>query len=178
MALKLKITSKLFLEKLEELKARFTGERIAARLRVPPDLFFWYVHEFGSGSRGENGGSWYSIDPVNHKYLRWPEPNAPGGQRYELHVNHPGDRPTYMVTSVLPEIEALVGPSIMRSLMDSGWDPEVVRDTLTNETMEKVKEIIVASIGDHLPGSRADGGKLEGQTAADVFASESWIEGE
>lgn len=137
-------------------------------LWAPDTLAWWYYQEHGTV-----GG--YPIDPVNAKFLSWPEPQAQGGIRRALHVIHPGVKPKHMITNVWSEIKSAFAVGTMQALRESEFDMALVQETILSTIGPAVKDIVVASIAEQLPTSRLDGGKLAGEAPADVFAAETEI---
>jgi len=170
------VKSKLFLKELRRRRRAF-GPRISGRITVPPDLSWWYYHEFGTATLSELHPSkrWYRIDPVNAKMLSWPDPNEPGGRTFRPFTFHPGVRPRAIVRQVLGEIRQGAARDFESSMLAGGFNPEIVRQRLIDKTLVEALKAIVRSMAAELPGTRADGGKLEGQSAADVFQNGAQI---
>lgn len=159
------ITGGGFKAELQRRRERLsTAGPVGVLLWAPDSVRWWYFQEFGTA-----GG--YSIDPVNAKLLRWPEPSAQGGWRTATHVTHPGVPATKFVSRVLADIEAMAGTSIMNALLGSDYDMAAVQAALLDEIGPEAKRLIVESMAEQLPQKRAadTGGKLDGESPADVF---------
>jgi hypothetical protein len=153
-----------FAKRLTDRQAKYSGRTASAVLRVPEALHWWYWQEFGTPP--------YPIDPVNAKALAFP--GQDGNTVFRSHVDFPGLRPRRAVTSVLPEVEAAAGASL-RAAFEAGAadDPAILQQAIVAAT-EQAKVIIVASIADKMPNTRADG-RLQGSTASDVFSQQSEV---
>lgn len=155
--------------RLEQLRAG----RIAARLRVSEECFWWYIQEFGSASHAERGSTgtaprdadgFYEIVPVHQPEMVW------GGDERELtrskHVWHPGVVPKHFVTTAIDEIKQefkmQIAPLIMTGQVN------LAREVLISEVMAKARDLIVTNIAQQLQGS-SEWGRLGGQTAANNF---------
>lgn len=170
------VKSKNFLKELRRRRRAF-GARISGRITVPPELSWWYYQEFGTATLSELHPSkrWYRIDPVNAKVLSWPDPNEPGGRTFREFTFHPGVRPRAIVRQVLSQIRNGAAQDLEASMLSGGFRPEIVKQRLLDKTMVEALKAIVRSMAVELPGTRPDGGKLEGQSAADVFESGAQI---
>jgi hypothetical protein len=166
-----------WLKELERRRREFSRP-IKARIIVPPELRWWYFHEYGTALRGETpyaSGHTYEIHPIRADWLQWPDENEPDGFRRQFVVKaHPGVRATHMIRSVLDDIAQLARTDLMSAMLSGGFRADVVRGRLLEQTMHDAKNIIVASIAQHLHGTRPDG-KLEGRYAHEVFEQKAEI---
>lgn len=181
MAIPLKLRSNGgLIKQLQERRAKWVSSSIAVRLTVPPELFWWYLQEFGTASAGDKGGVPYSIDPVDSELLAYPGPD--GKTVFAHHVNHPGIKPRRMVTKVLPQIREAIARRATEALKDGATqDPAVMLQAML-AAVGDAKELIVESIAQNLPGTRPvntqfpkQGGKLGGRTAASVFEENATV---
>jgi hypothetical protein len=154
-------------EELERRIAALQSQQVGFVIWVPDNMSWWYYHEFGT-----LGG--YPIDPVNAKFLSWPEPQAQGGRRYAAHVTHPGNKPLHMVYRITLDAQEYTREAVMQAFQESGYDPEQLQFVMLNDVGPAVQQMIVDSIAEQLPGVRQDG-KLMGESAAEAFAAESEI---
>src|SRR6478752_1499987 len=105
------------------------GRKIGARIRVPPELSWWYWQEFGTATRGDQpqaSGHTYPIYPVNAKMLSWP---GASGQRVFSHgvPAHPGIPPRRSVTKVLDDIRQETQEGVRAALREGGADhPDLI----------------------------------------------------
>ncbi len=161
-----------FLRQITRIRTEFS-KPISFRIVVPPDLRYWYWHEFGTATY--TGGAPYQIKPVNADYLMWPDPSSPDGfHRQYMVTAHPGVRPRHMVRKVLDDIGRYTMREVMEALVHGGYKVSALRARLLEVSMPHVKSIIVQSIAQELPGSRTDG-RLEGRTAAQDFEVRSSV---
>jgi hypothetical protein len=176
-----KIGSVVSLELMAALKTRaaqFAGKTLSAAIVANKNAQFWYWIQWGTAGRQDpnapaktsHAGS-YSIDPVQALVLRWPSAVA-GGFVYSMHVDHPGIRPRLFVTKVMNEIWTKARKDFLS--VHDGTLAEI-EDTLMNETMPFAVEQVVASLASEASGVRADG-RLDGQSASEVFADNITIE--
>lgn len=168
------VVSTRFLDELKRRSAEFRGKTVAARIQVPPSLYFWYWLEFGTALRGEDPTRQhtYPIDPVNKKALHWTNPG--GDSHFAFHVDHPGIRPHLIVRNVLESIREAAGLTLSEIIPNSGFSVAAIREGLLSNIMPNAKSQIVESMALKAPGVRSDG-KLEGRSASEVFASEAKI---
>ncbi len=165
-----------FLRQIEARATKWRGTKIAVRIKVPPELSWWYWQEFGTATRGDAGrasGKPYDILPVNAKALSFPGPNGDriltGSVR-----DHPGIKPRRLVESIRPEIRAqLLSKAHEAFKAGAGDQPALLKEAMFSGT-EQAKTQIVESIADKLPGTRADG-RLHGGTAASAFEAAAQV---
>jgi hypothetical protein len=194
--IKTKLTSTLFIKELQARRRAFQGAMIAARIQVPSDLQWWYWLEFGTASRQDanapvtGSGAPYIIKPVNALSLYFPHANnpnsafrtpfsAPGGEtapgpddgRFASVVVHPGVRPHPFVRGTLGPIMRMVAEGFAQAAK-GGLRPNVFQTYLVNEIMPQAIEMIAESLDAVAPGTREDG-RLDGNSAADVFREEA-----
>lgn len=177
-----KITPKStkFLDELRKRQASFRGARIAARIQVPSDLSFWYFLEFGTASRQDSAapirgpGTSYPIYPVDANALSWPGPDGERIVRDKV-LAHPGIRPHPFVRQTLPDIRSFAKADLIAALMGAGgFRTANVKAQLLGNTMHRIVEMLSASLASAAPGTREDG-KLDGNTAAEVFEEEAEV---
>lgn len=163
-----------FNQKMQERVAKWqaVSGQIVAKIVVPDDLKFWYFQEFGTASRGDAGGAAYSIDPIHANSLAFP---GPGGEKvFAKHVNHPGIPARHSVGKAMPQIEEDTAASITKALQSGAADDPSLLKVAVEQSTQNAKELIVQSMEQNIPGTRADG-KLLGRSAASVFDAEAQV---
>ena len=133
---------------IQELQRRRNSVASAAGagflLWAPDNLRWWHDQEFGTATH--NGGEKYLIEPINAKFLSWPEANAQGGRRYASHVMHPGVPPAAMIRSILDNIHSYVAGAVSTALLSNDFNIAELQGVLIDSIGPEVKRMIVESI--------------------------------
>lgn len=154
--------------RLEQLRAN----RVAARLRVSEDAFWWYIQEFGSATHAERGSTGtqprnsdgaYLIEPVYRTELVF---EGEEGLKRAARVWHPGVFPQHFVANALDDIRKEFATQIA-PLVATG-QMNLAREVLISGVMQRVLRYITENIAQQLPGTNSYG-RLGGQSAADNF---------
>lgn len=186
-----------FINELRSRYASFNGRKVAGRVTVPMDLKFWYWLEFGTAGRrdptaplptqiakpGKYPGT-FLIEPLREGYpLAFPAssfPNAktspdPDGMFRFGAVSNPGIRPRLIVRSVLKQIMQTTGMDIGNALIENGFRLSILKNQLLNANLPDAVERIAIRLEEQAPGTREEGGKLDGNSAADMFREEALV---
>lgn len=160
-----------FLRQIKDRAAKWKSipDKVAARIVVPPELSWWYVHEVGV----PHG---YPIPAHAASKIAYP---SSGGQVMADSVNHPGLKARHIVGSVLPDIQQIDRQSLRAFLAAGGVDkPEGLYPAIFAAT-EEARLKILKSIEVNLPSpprpipdqrfADTQSGKLHGKTAAEVY---------
>lgn len=154
-------------QKLEELKQKFMGKVISAKITVPDELKWWYYQEHGTAAP-------YEIDPVNAKALRLPATAAHPEEISVPHVGppytdlHPPIAAKHMVERVKDEIVAHLCAAVTE--VPDHYEPEAYHSALLDNTMPYAVDKIAESFDEQLPGTEPDG-RLSGESAGEAFAA-------
>lgn len=191
-----KATSGL-IARFDKLSKEFKDKKLKATLVVGPEASFWKYLEFGTATRrgesvqgapdaaefGVTGpGSEYEIHPHGNYPLRFPdkenvysglEHNAEGEALADAILHHPGISPTAFLRSQLADIADHFSALVKQSVEQSGIALTSFKAALM-PSMTIAKSLIVDSLSKAASGTRPDG-KLQGQTAAEVFDSATTI---
>lgn len=170
-----KFNSARLIKNLEAVKSQYTSHVVSARVTVPPELSWWFYHEFGTATH--NGGSGYAIPPRNGKGIvlpatgRFPEAVVLPFVGEPMTKNHPGVPALHYVRSSLERIVGQSRQALMAALHDDDYQFEAVHDALINKVMPDVIDIIAESMGEVLGGKSVGnpGAKLQGTPPEDVF---------
>jgi hypothetical protein len=171
----LQITSSKFRDELKRRKEAFKGPSISAVLKVPPSLWFIYMQEHGTSTRGDHPTPAYDIYPKNADVLSWVGPNGHRVFKQFIH-DHPGIPALHFIAQELEEIRQELAAVVARTLLESGWDFEAVREAFLNIGMEQVKQRVAQAIELRLGKNPRDDGKLKGENPADLFREGAYIE--
>jgi hypothetical protein len=160
-----------FLQQLQKRINAYSGAVVAARVRVPDSLNWWYWNEFGTATRGDQGrgsGHTYEIKPVTAEFLRFVGRN--GLVFVKAIEAHPGIPPSRSVTRALPDIRRTVRELVHAAFTQHGADNPKVLEGAIVEATEQAKQHIVDSMDRNLnQGVLREDGRLEGRTAAQAF---------
>jgi hypothetical protein len=114
-------------------------------------------------------------DP-HHKYVGYHDeegnvllPQIPASKE-DIGTSHPGYKPAHFIRNVYAEIQSMIRGAFSDATLNSEdlFNFEKVRDELV-VSLAFAKEKIAKSMELALPNTRADGGKLKGARASDVF---------
>ena len=191
--------SRELVRRIRELK-----KPVAARIKVPATMKWWFWQEFGVATRRRAVVQYnvpgpstrgYTIEPVNAQILSFPNVNPSGGG-YDLLEDptnpenvvamripvdagnvrsHPGYEPRYMVRSVLPAIHRFAGESLLRSLIVRDYNMDQVREDLISGIMPHVLDQLADSFNQNLDNYDRQDGRLSGEGAGDVLRREAEI---
>lgn len=154
--------------RLEQLRA----QRLAARLRVSEEAFWWYIQEFGSASQAERGSTGtqprnadgdYLIEPVERPALVF---DGADGLKFAKRVWHPGVAPKHFVANALDDIRKQFATAIA-PLVATG-QMNLAREVLISEVMQDALRSILVNIAQDLKGTNSHG-RLGNTSAADHF---------
>lgn len=165
--MKLIIKSLKLLDALNNMRNAANVENFAASLRVPDELFWWIYLEFGTGIRGDNPTSGYTIEPVNSRMLHFFEV-ASGKERFAKSVFMPGIPAFHMITSIYNDILAYEKQFILDALRKSNYNLDAAKELVYLEMMPHIKEMIVESFRENLPNHDREFGRLS-KTATQAF---------
>jgi len=171
----LQITSSKFRDELKRRKETFAGQEISAVLKVPPSLFYLYLQEHGTATRGDNPTPAYDIYPRNADVLSWIGPNGHRVFRQYIH-DHPGIPALHFIAQELEEIRLDLAGIVTRTLLESGWDFDAVKEAFLNIGMEQVKQRVAQAIETRLGKNPREDGKLKGGSPAEAFREGAYIE--
>lgn len=161
-----------FVSKIAARRDAWRARKIGALIYAPDALKWWIYQEYGTATRGQFGGPRYPIDPVNAKVLAFP--NGQGGTTLTPHVDHPGIPPRHSVEKALPQIEEFVMAALEQALNEGAADDPIALQEAVIKAVTEAKQLIVRSMSENIPGTRDDG-RLQGQSAAGAFESESEV---
>lgn len=191
----------------KELERRIQELRkpVAARIRVPETVKWWFWQEFGVGTRRRAVAQYnvpgprskgYIIEVVNAKLLSFPNV-SPSGSGYDLpldptnpenviapvipidprnKLSHPGYEPRYMIRSILTNIRAFSGKTLLRSLLDRNYNMDAVKQDLMGGVLPNVLDQIAQSFNENLNNYDRLDGRLEGEAAGDAFRRQATID--
>lgn len=159
-----------FKRQLADIRREWTGRKVTGLLSVGPEAYFWYYQEFGTATRGGSGEP-YIIEATPGKTLTFPHN---GSVVHVKAVLHPGIHPARFVSKSLPTILSEGGAALAERFMEMGFTVAAAADAMENVIMPMALDMIVTQLSVDVPGTRPAGegypaGKLEGQTAAEVF---------
>jgi hypothetical protein len=159
--------------KLQSMRSKFQGTKIAGKLTVPDELRWWYYHEFGTATA-------YPIDVVFAKDLRLPETAQFPEATYVPRVGppytemHPPIAARHMVGKVVDDILKYAAQTIGIALQGN-LDPEAAHEALMSNVLPYAVDRITTSFAEQLPGTSVEG-RLQGESAAEAFAANVRIE--
>lgn len=121
--------------------------------------------------RSSYGGT-YPIDPVNADALSFPP--SPGAEHViRAHVDHPGIRPRAFVRTAIGELSKK-GLNVTQDMLDLGFRLSVLKQSIFNALDYDAKEQVAKELEAAAPNTREDG-KLDGNSAAEVFLEEAYV---
>jgi hypothetical protein len=166
------VKSERFLEELQRRAQQFAGlTQIAALIQVPEELIWWYWVEFGTAAY--NGGEGYMITPNNAHNLRFYS-----RQDQAIHFAHEiftlGIPPHHMITKIEGDLQEYIRTTVRETLLNTGFDPQVLHQVLIEQIMPEVKRMIVQSFEDNLTNSVRPFGRID-QTPAEMFEQQATI---
>jgi hypothetical protein len=170
---------KLTLRRLQQ-QWRSAG-KIAAVIRVPPEMIWWYWQEWGTGVYAEKG-----TKPGNEVGYFVPAPenteanillfyNQDGQLIYREEVFVFGIPAKHMVGSVEKDAREILKEGTRKALKERGYNPEALRSHLLDELMPRIKELIRRSFESNLSSEARDRGRLP-VSPAEEFESKAKIE--
>jgi hypothetical protein len=170
----LQITSSKLRDELKRRKEQFSTE-LSAVIKLPPSLWFIYMQEHGTATRGDNPRPAYDIYPKNADVLSW---MGPDGHRVfrQFIKDHPGIPAQHFVAQELEEIRQELSAIVARTLIESGWDFAAVKEAFLTIGMEQVKQRVAQAIELRLGKNPREDGKLKGGSPADAFREGAYIE--
>jgi hypothetical protein len=160
----------------QRLDAWSKNASIAASVRVPPELAWWYWNEFGTASKAEPGygsGSSYEITVDTAPFLVYR--GREGNLIEAISVSHPGIRPARNVRKALPELNDKIAFAIGNLIKEGGLDTPQQFHTEVQVLAGAAKQLIVEQMALNMDGPDEETekdkqyGRLKGQKAADVF---------
>lgn len=177
--IQMKLTSLKFISELQARARSFANQNVSATLMVPSDLAWWYWLEFGTAGRQSpdapyrsSYGGTYPIDPVNADALSFPP--SPGAEHViRAHVDHPGIRPRAFVRTAIGELSKK-GLNVTQDMLDLGFRLSVLKQSIFNALDYDAKEQVAKELEAAAPNTREDG-KLDGNSAAEVFLEEAYV---
>ncbi len=170
-----------FITLLRKRQVEFAQQQniIAARIFVPPEISWWYFHEFGTAVGGRSrrvepiggaSGATYAIYPKNADYLSWPGEDGSRVVRKFVKA-HPGVPATRTVWRSLSDIRLIAAINLANALRDTKYgklSPKAIRQWLLERTMPQAIRKIATEMGVSLKQTRQDG-KLAGEQPQVVF---------
>jgi len=160
-------------KKLQAMRGRFQGTKVAGKLTLPPEMKWWYYHEFGTATA-------YPIDVIFAKDLRLPETAQYPEAIYVPRVGppytemHPPIAARHMVGKVVDDILKYAAQTIGVALRGN-LDPQVAHEALMTQVLPYAVDKITDSFAEQLPGTSVEG-RLQGESAAEAFAANVRIE--
>ena len=171
-----------FLDKMKQRAEQWSDSpSISFTIMVPPELAWWAYHEYGIAHSYEISGPNGVAFTGEYGVIIRPDATHP-----ENYVTHPGLQPTHTVGVVNESImNGLLQAAVKEAFATNNYEVTGVTTYLA-QYMEAIKQEIVDQMRLDLPGTfrqlnppdpnfPAQGGKLHGALAADVFDANATV---